>query len=62
MVRSKSAAAYNVNMVIILYAGQSLKILYYVYHPFADVVFGQCVLLLVAAIALTFLRFHYASA
>jgi hypothetical protein len=61
MVRSKSASAYNINTVMILYAGQGLKALYYCCHPLADVVFGQCVLLLVVATALALLRFRYTS-
>jgi hypothetical protein len=59
MIRSGSSAAYNVNTVIILFAGQGLKALYYVHHRFATVVFGQCVALLICATALTTLNFWY---
>jgi hypothetical protein len=59
MVRSRTSAPYNLNTVLILFTGQGLKALYYIYHRFSNIVFGQCVALLVCATALTVLNFCY---
>jgi hypothetical protein len=59
MIRSHTSAPYNLTMVMIIFSGQGLKALYYFYHRFAAVVFGQCIALLICAIALTVLNFRY---
>jgi hypothetical protein len=59
MIQSHSAAAYNLNICMILNASMSLKILYYIYHRFAFSIFGQCVSQLTVATILSFLKFRY---
>jgi hypothetical protein len=61
MIVSHSAAAYNINIAMILNSAQGLKILYYIYHRYAFSIFGQCFSYLTVSMTLTFLKFKYSS-
>jgi hypothetical protein len=61
MIEARSAAAYNLNIVLILTMSMGLKIIYYIYHRFAFSIFGQCISQFSVATFLSYLKFKYSS-
>ena len=59
MVTSKSAAAYDLQTVMIINGGQGAKVLYFIYHRYALSIFGQSVSLLIVATVMTILKYKY---
>lgn len=59
MLQSQSADAYNFQTVMIINSAQGLKILYYIFHPYAIALLGQAVFLILAATVMTYVRFKY---
>lgn len=59
MCATKSSAAYNFETVLILLSSQYLKVIYFVYHPYAIRIFGQSISQLLIALSLTFFKHRY---
>jgi hypothetical protein len=59
MIVNQSDESYNFGMVMIIKIAQLMKILYYFYHQYATVVFGQAITVFSSALLLTFLKFKY---
>lgn len=59
MINSKSATAFPYNTCLILLISHGLKIIYFIYHPYAIRLFGQSVTQIGAALLMAFIKFHY---
>ncbi|OHT08155.1 hypothetical protein TRFO_23439 [Tritrichomonas foetus] len=59
MITNKSPAAFNYNTCLILLSAHGLKILYYIYHPYAIRIFGQSITQFSVAMVMAFLKYRY---
>lgn len=59
MIKTKSPAAFNMEVVLVITSSHALRILYWVYHRFANHIFGQSIALLIVHFSLAFFKYHY---
>jgi hypothetical protein len=59
MIATKSAAAYDLKLILIVSGAHGMKIMFFFFHGFPLMVFGQSVTIFISAVTLTFLRFRY---
>ena len=62
MIQSQSPGAFSYMTTLILISAHGLKILYFIYHPYALRIFGQSVTQFLIAFVMAFLKYHYSKA
>lgn len=59
MITEQSANAFPYNTCIILLISHGLKVIYFIYHPYAIRLFGQSVTQIGAALLMAYVKFYY---
>lgn len=59
MIKSQSSTAFPYNTCLILLSSHGLKTLYFIYHPYALILFGQSVTQIGAALLMAYVKFYY---
>lgn len=62
MYTSKTQAGYNMRIVLIMLTSNGLKLTYYYFDPFSDLIFSQSLSVFITMFILTYLYFHYTPA
>lgn len=61
MIKSQSSTAFPYNTCLILLASHGLKVIYFIYHPYAVRLFGQSATQIGAAFLMAYVKFYYSA-
>ncbi|OHT12630.1 hypothetical protein TRFO_03670 [Tritrichomonas foetus] len=59
MIQTRKPDYYNPNTILLILFAQGNKVLFYIHHPYATLIFGQAISLLLAATILTILKYVF---